>query len=144
MALHPPEAPLTLNHICSHRIGDHRKRKTYNTRQTHKKQGLDTKGYHPTTPKNSKAKERHGLRGVRGEFLDELDLEARGGGGGGGVLGGDGDGAMEVAEEEGEVEGEDDAVVVVAGDAVDAVVGDESLEFHGGNDFNGEIEKLSE
>jgi len=94
--------------------------------------------------KNSKAKEGHGLGGVRGEFLDELDLETHGGGGGGGVLGGDGDGAAEVAEEEGEVEGEGDAVIVVAGDAVDAVFGDESLEFHGGNDFNGEIEKLSE
>lgn len=62
--------------------------------------------------------EGHGLGGVRGQFLDELDLEARGSGGGSGVLGGDGDGAAEGAEEEGEVEGEGDAVVVVAGDAV--------------------------
>ena len=86
----------------------------------------------------------HGLGGIRGKFLDELDLEARGGGGSGGG-GGDGDGAAEGAEEEGEVESEGDAVVVLAGyavvveerllaelrEALDAVAVEEVVEEHG-------------
>ncbi|GER44111.1 B-block binding subunit of TFIIIC [Striga asiatica] len=57
-----------------------------------------------------------GLGGVRGELLDELDLDA------GGVevagVGVDSEDGAECAVEEGEVEGEGDAVVVVAGDSV--------------------------
>jgi len=33
------KCPWHCNHICSHRKGDHRKRKTFNTRQKHRKQG---------------------------------------------------------------------------------------------------------
>lgn len=62
--------------------------------------------------------EGHRLGAVRRQFLHHLYLEPFGGRSGGGELVADADAAADRAVEEGEVDGEGDAVIVLAGDAV--------------------------
>lgn len=65
-----------------------------------------------------KREERHGLGAVRGKLLDELDLKPIVRRPGGTVVRADGSAATHGPEEEGHVDGEGDAVIVLAGDAV--------------------------